>query len=366
MANVTQEFIDNLITVIYSAEDPESVTNEMVARVFDHLNKGYKNLLTNIQAVATESAERQAADAALQRNIDGVGSNVELLRGELHRSTSALNTWIAEVNDKTDGVLEKTRQNRETIDAILDSNASDAIDNFNEIISFLEGVKDDQTLAGLLLQLQQEDKHIAQYAELQSMIAADKAVIRAGDSVVMEFDSIISYTSSVIEQSGIPSGYEVVWIEASRRFAAVNPQTQQYYDSWPEKAAFMAGERPLKKLYHCRADGAMYCVGPDGGLEPVVSRPETVIEFEYVLRRELAEEQYKRSFAQAEAADHVVWSDSARCFLIERKNGGSLTYANNCADFGVLRPYYAYAGAPVRRCVRTGCSGSAPPALSTV
>ena len=47
MADTTQQFIDNLITVIWNAEDPESVTNEMVARVFDFLNKGYKDLLTN-------------------------------------------------------------------------------------------------------------------------------------------------------------------------------------------------------------------------------------------------------------------------------------------------------------------------------
>lgn len=70
MADTTQNFIDSLILTIQNAEDPESVTNEMVAAVFDFLNKGYKNLLTNNSAVATEKAERQAADAALQRTID--------------------------------------------------------------------------------------------------------------------------------------------------------------------------------------------------------------------------------------------------------------------------------------------------------
>lgn len=68
----TQQFIDNLIVIIENAEDPESVTNEMVAAVFDHLNTGYKNLLTNNSAVATEKAERQAADAALQSTIETV------------------------------------------------------------------------------------------------------------------------------------------------------------------------------------------------------------------------------------------------------------------------------------------------------
>ena len=44
MADTTQNFIDSLILTIQNAEDPESVTNEMVAAVFDFLNKGYKNL----------------------------------------------------------------------------------------------------------------------------------------------------------------------------------------------------------------------------------------------------------------------------------------------------------------------------------
>lgn len=39
-----QQFIDNLITVIWNAEDPDSVTNEMVARVLDFLNNSYKGV----------------------------------------------------------------------------------------------------------------------------------------------------------------------------------------------------------------------------------------------------------------------------------------------------------------------------------
>lgn len=39
-----QKFIDNLITVIWNAEDPDSVTNEMVARVLEFLNNSYKDV----------------------------------------------------------------------------------------------------------------------------------------------------------------------------------------------------------------------------------------------------------------------------------------------------------------------------------
>lgn len=133
----TQAFIDNLITVIWNAEDPESVTNEMVARVFDFLNKGYKNLLTNNSAVATEQAERQAADAALQRTID------------------TLQLALQTVTKTAKDAQEAAATNRQSINLILGRNASQAIENFNEILKFLEGVKDSDSLVNLFDEIRQ-------------------------------------------------------------------------------------------------------------------------------------------------------------------------------------------------------------------
>lgn len=137
MADTTQTFIDNLITVIWNAEDPESVTNEMVARVFDYLNKGYKDLLTNNSAVATEKSERQAADAALQRTID----TVQLALSTVQKTAESAQTAAA--------------TNRQSINLILGKNASQAIENFNEILAFLEGVKDSDSLVNLLDEIRQ-------------------------------------------------------------------------------------------------------------------------------------------------------------------------------------------------------------------
>lgn len=133
----TQAFIDNLITVIWNAEDPESVTNEMVARVFDFLNKGYKNLLTNNSAVATERSERQAADAALQRTID------------------TLQLALQTVTKTAKDAQEAAATNRQSINLILGRNASQAIENFNEILKFLEGVKDSDSLVNLFDEIRQ-------------------------------------------------------------------------------------------------------------------------------------------------------------------------------------------------------------------
>lgn len=137
MADTTQTFIDNLITVIWNAEDPESVTNEMVARVFDYLNKGYKDLLTNNSAVATEKSEREAADAALQRTIDTVQLAISAVKKTAEDAQTAAAT------------------NRQSINLILGKNASQAIENFNEILAFLEGVKDSDSLVNLLDEIRQ-------------------------------------------------------------------------------------------------------------------------------------------------------------------------------------------------------------------
>ena len=62
----TQEYIDDLIIVIETAEDAESVTNQMVAAVLDFLNVNLKKVSQG-EEVLEEEAARIAADAALQR-----------------------------------------------------------------------------------------------------------------------------------------------------------------------------------------------------------------------------------------------------------------------------------------------------------
>ena len=62
----TQEYIDDLIIVIETAEDAESVTNQMVAAVLGFLNEHLK-LVSQGKEVEAEETARIAADAALQK-----------------------------------------------------------------------------------------------------------------------------------------------------------------------------------------------------------------------------------------------------------------------------------------------------------
>ena len=58
----TQEYIDDLIIVIETAEDAESVTNQMVAAVLGFLNEHLK-LVSQGKEIEAEEAARIAADA---------------------------------------------------------------------------------------------------------------------------------------------------------------------------------------------------------------------------------------------------------------------------------------------------------------
>ena len=90
----TQSFIDNLITVIYNAEEPESVTNAMVARILSYFNSTIKDVQAQIKST-----------------------------------------------------IEVQTINSGRIDSIIGDNATKAIDNLNEIISFLQGFEDNDNLA---------------------------------------------------------------------------------------------------------------------------------------------------------------------------------------------------------------------------
>lgn len=60
----TQEYIDDLIIVIETAEDAESVTNQMVAAVLGFLNEHLK-LVSQGKEIEAEEAARIAARCSL-------------------------------------------------------------------------------------------------------------------------------------------------------------------------------------------------------------------------------------------------------------------------------------------------------------
>lgn len=97
---MTQQFIDNLIQTIYDAEIAGSISAEMVARLFDHLNSGYKNLLNKTESIDSAMSQQDVAISNIQKSIS----------------------------------------------SILGGNTTDAIENLNEVLTFLQDFKDSDTL----------------------------------------------------------------------------------------------------------------------------------------------------------------------------------------------------------------------------
>ncbi len=117
---ITQAQIDALIQFIDETETAESVTNVIVAAILLFMNNKIKHIEGTVATssdLEDEAEERQEADTILQQNID--------------RLSNSINTLVG-------------------------GNVSEAIDSFNEVISFLAGVNDDETLLGKLLELKNE------------------------------------------------------------------------------------------------------------------------------------------------------------------------------------------------------------------
>ena len=142
IVNKQQKLVDDLILSIWNAEDPETVTNEMVATVLDFLNRSYKKFLTENPSMQIEKAEREAADRALQLAID------------------TLQLAICTASKQAEEASKVAHDCNTSLDTLMNGNVSDAIESFNEIINFLDGLKDDQSLALILAQL---DKQISEF-----------------------------------------------------------------------------------------------------------------------------------------------------------------------------------------------------------
>ena len=137
----TQAQIDGLIQFIENAEDPATVTNEIVAAVLKYfMNKA--------------------------KEVDGLD-----IDSRINRLSS-------------------------TLDTLVSGNAANTIESFNEVIEFLAGVTDDETLSGLLLSLRNDIEGKTQKAGDRRLDPQEAPVVML-DSMGPTLDSVGS-TSTVL------------------------------------------------------------------------------------------------------------------------------------------------------------------------
>lgn len=131
----TKSFIEDLIFQIETTEVAGSVTNEMVARIFTYLMDEIGEV-SGSTAVEDEAHDRAAADAVLQKNIDNLSTS---LRAEISSVNASLGTSVLNLSNRLDNVLSVSK--------------SDYIDTLNEVLNFLDGVKQSDTLLNKLAEL---------------------------------------------------------------------------------------------------------------------------------------------------------------------------------------------------------------------
>lgn len=135
MAETTQSYADQIISEISTASGTASVTNVMVGRILDFFNKRLK-----------------AADSDLAIATQTLRSDIASLRADL--------------------------------DAIDHDNATEAIESFREILAFLDGCKDDETLLAKLTEI--KALITAEAADRQSAIAQALNTAQVADAELQE------------------------------------------------------------------------------------------------------------------------------------------------------------------------------------
>jgi hypothetical protein len=156
MEETSQTFIDNLILTISNAEESESVTNVMVAQVFDYLNTGYKDILSNSTGLSDEKAEREAADSRLKRYIEVLSDALQTVKNTAENAATTAQSNSDSISN---------------INALLNGNATEAIDTLSEIIAFLDTFKNSDSLATNLQRLSDAiDSNVTSLTELENSV----------------------------------------------------------------------------------------------------------------------------------------------------------------------------------------------------
>ena len=139
----SKETIIGIIEQINDATEPGSVTNRMVAAVLNYLAD---NLITG--ETMDDIASLKERVGTLENRVDGLGI------AEINTAISNLRTQLQnEATSRGDAdaaIITRLQALENALSTLMEGDVTSAIESFNEVISFLQGVTDDETLTGLL------------------------------------------------------------------------------------------------------------------------------------------------------------------------------------------------------------------------
>lgn len=191
---IEQVLVDEIIIDILAAETAGAVTAEMVGKVFDYLNKKAQSTETKTLEIDDEKAARAAGDAAVQRNVEALRVQLlALIQAAQSDAATAVATAVAAADKATD--------NAEKLNLLTGKNLTDAIESLNEVLAFLDGIKDAETLAQKMAAVHAA---IAEIEETTTNVAArmDTTEAQCAD-IVSKFETLKEATERTLSDMSL-------------------------------------------------------------------------------------------------------------------------------------------------------------------
>lgn len=108
-----------------------TAVNDVLSRI--------SNMQNNLLTLSNEIGAAKASASSAQGKADLVEAGLQALEADVEAKETALQDSIGQVRD--------------ALNTLLNGNVSEAIENFNEVLDFLAGITDDETLSAKLLKL---------------------------------------------------------------------------------------------------------------------------------------------------------------------------------------------------------------------
>ena len=153
----TKEEIIGIIEDINNATEPGSVTNRMMATVLNYLAE---TLITGDTIEDIEDLKDRMT--TVEGELDGISS----IQTALSQLRSDLTAEATARGDGDSALSTRIGQLETALNTLMNGDVTSAIESFNEILDFLNGVTDDETLTGLLNNINQR------ITSLQNLVGA--------------------------------------------------------------------------------------------------------------------------------------------------------------------------------------------------
>lgn len=213
---------------------------------------------------ASSIAELEASMTTAKADISGHTEKIKTIE----KQSSEQRVIVNQVSADSTRAKELATSLQTQLNTIVGGNASEAIDNFNEVIKFLARVKDNETLNALLEAL----KDSRDFRDLnERLIALERTKPSTDVLEVLEFDGFTSGAVTPAPESA-PDSAKILFDAINKRFVAKYNDEEHYSASWilrrDEEYIFSAagiyqteGSNPrpfAKKIYVNRANNTLY------------------------------------------------------------------------------------------------------------